>query len=123
MIALRKRFGRASNSMLLLIALLTAIFAVGQVPDPRQDLPKLKPGDLPPTQPGQPASKNEPTDKAAAKDPNGSGDSLNSTNPGPDLTNAGTFRTTTRAVLVPTTVKDKDTGDYINGLTVKEFQL
>jgi VWFA-related protein len=120
MMVSRKRFGRAGNAMLLLgIPLLAAIFAAGQVPD----LPKLKPGDLPPAQPGQPAAKNQPPDKSAGKDPNGSGDSSNSTNPGPDLTNPGTFRTTTRAVLVPTTVKDKDTGDYINGLTVKEFQL
>jgi VWFA-related protein len=108
--------------LLLCVPLLAAIFSVGQIPDPRQDLPKLKPGNLPPAQPGQPAPKAEPPDKAAGKDGSGSADP--SANSGPDLTNPpGTFRTTTRTVLVPTTVKDKDTGDYINGLNVKEFQL
>ncbi len=33
------------------------------------------------------------------------------------------IRVTTRTVLVPTTVKDKDHGDFINGLTVNDFMI
>ena len=40
------------------------------------------------------------------------------TNPDPNA-----IRVTTRTVLVPTTVKDKDSGDFVNGLTVNDFRI
>ena len=30
---------------------------------------------------------------------------------------------TARTVLVPTTVKDRDSGDFVNGLTVNDFSI
>jgi VWFA-related protein len=40
------------------------------------------------------------------------------TNPDPNA-----IRVTTRTVLVPTTVKDKDSGNFVNGLTTNDFRI
>ena len=40
------------------------------------------------------------------------------TNPDPNA-----IRVTARTVLVPTTVKDRDSGDFVNGLTMNDFSI
>ena len=71
----------------------------------------LPPGQLPPKppQPGElgpgPANRQGTADPAA----------------GSDVPTIGSVKV--RYVLVPTTVVDKDNGNYINGLTARDFQL
>ncbi len=89
---------------------------------PSQNLPpNLQPQNLPPAQPGQPAptvkpsqenTNNPVTAPTSASDAN--------TQPSPD---GSVFRSTIRTVLVPTTIRDKKTLDFIDGLSIKDFSL
>jgi VWFA-related protein len=81
----------------------------------------LPPGELPPgppPQPGQlgPAPANLPVTKAEPPPP--------STEPVEETpTGSTTFKSTTRAVLVPTTVFDPDGHGYVNGLNANDFSV
>lgn len=109
----RKRFGRV-GAFLLALTLLASVLVWGQ-------LPKLNPNQLPPVQPGQPAPKTQqpsrpPAEENAPLNPPMNGPTER--NPDPNA-----IVVTTRTVLVPTTVKDKDSGDFVNGLTVRDFEI
>jgi VWFA-related protein len=110
----RRLYAQRGYWVLLSVSLVASVLAFGQLPD---TIPPVKPSQLPPVQPGQPA----PKAPDQSKDP-GTDGTVAST--GPDATNPDyTIRTTTRTVLVPTTVKDKDTGDFIDGLSVSDFSV
>lgn len=111
----RSRFTPVGYWLLLGIPLVAAVLALAQSPD-TSTIPPIQPGQLPPIQPGQPAQKapGQPKDPSAD-----TADASAPDAPNPDYT----IRTTTRTVLVPTTVKDKDTGDFINGLSVSDFTV
>ncbi len=78
----------------------------------------LPPGQLPP-KPPQPGQLGTPSTGPSAQ-PNAQPGSTND-QPGSDVPTIGTVRV--RYVLVPTTVVDKDNGNYINGLKAADFQL
>jgi VWFA-related protein len=122
MIGLTKRSGARGLLALLGIPLLTVAMALAQLPD--SNLPKVDPNDLPPAQPGQPApanrtenppNTNTPPSPSQPNDPAATAPAIQ-----PD---DHPISITTRSVLLPTTVKDKATGDFINGLTVSNFKV
>ena len=111
-----RRFAPGAYWLLLGIPLVASALALAQLPD--STIPPIQPSQLPPVQPGQPAQKAP----GQPKDPNT--DSEDASSSRPDAPNPDyTIRTTTRTVLVPTTVKDKDSGDFINGLSVSDFTV
>jgi VWFA-related protein len=113
----RKRFGTKVRWMFATI-LVAAAAAFAQLP------PRLQPGQLPPPPPGQPAPKTESnqntTDSTPSRPPEEAAPPVSDPAANPD---PNAIRVTTRTVLVPTTVKDKDTGNFINGLNVRDFTL
>jgi VWFA-related protein len=94
-----------------------------QLPAISQNIPEVHPDQLPPVQPGQPAPKTE--QKAAQPAGNQDAAPANPPAAGPMDANPdpNAIRVTTRTVLVPTTVKDRDSGDFINGLSVEDFRI
>lgn len=110
---------RRSLWSLLSMPLLATTLILAQQPGTYPNIPALNPN-LPPAQPGQPAPKSPGQTKTAdSGNPGSDGSSNSGTIPKTDYT----IRTTTRTVLVPTTVKDKDTGDFVNGLSVSDFTV
>lgn len=102
--------------------LLAATIAFAQLPD--SNLPKLKPGQLPPAQPGQPAPANRPANSPATNDPASARPASEPSTAAPTLQpDDRPITVTTRSVLLPTTVRDKSTGDFINGLTISDFKV
>jgi VWFA-related protein len=99
-----------------------ATIAFGQLPD--SNLPKVNPNDLPPAQPGQPAPANR---SGKAPDTNTPASAKQTDEPAtsaPALQSGDRPITiTTRSVLLPTTVRDKKTGDFINGLSTSDFKV
>jgi len=73
----------------------------------------LPPGQLPPEKPPQPGQLGPP----ASKLPDDTGATAEGTASSP------TFRVNRKLVFVPTTVTDKRTGNYIDGLTARDFEL
>ncbi len=107
-------FARSRRAALPMVALITAAFAMGQVPPPGQNPTG------PPAQPGQlgapdttPKNNSNPTTKEGESTAVVPGDNGDYTLPG----------VTVRYVLVPTTVFDRDGHGYVNGLTVKDFTV
>jgi VWFA-related protein len=96
------------------------MLAWAQLPGTNPNIPALKPN-LPPAQPGQPGPKDTRPGGDSGSNSNSPGNGSPSSAPVPDTDY--TIRTTTRTVLVPTTIKDKDTGDFINGLSVSDFTV
>jgi VWFA-related protein len=85
---------------LLLIS--ASVFVAQQLPDPTKPLP----ADLPPGQPGQLA----PKPAVSAEEGDTSGVPI-------------TFKINTKTVLAPTTVIDRKSKSFVNGLAVANFQL
>jgi VWFA-related protein len=104
------------------MALLLSASAFPQQPPVGPETPRLQPGQLPPAQPGQPAVKSDKAEQdrnQASPAPAASTDS-----PAPaDSSDPNRIVVTTRNILVPTVVKDRDTGGYINGLTIQDFKV
>jgi VWFA-related protein len=124
MIDSRKRFGARVCWIGLAASLLLSLLSA-QVPDKTLGLPKLQPGNLPPAQPGQPAPKSQ-TDQKSSSDSQGSSSGEvppAPRDPTPASPDPNAIRVTARTVLVPTTIKDKDTGSFINGLSVRDFTV
>jgi len=119
----RFRLGNRGKFAFLPVVLLSAVLAFAQAPGVDSTIPALNPN-LPPPQPGQPAPKSA---RPAQPETNGDGEQSSppetKTNPAPLPNDEYTIRTTTRTVLVPTTVKDRDTGDFVNGLSVSDFTV
>jgi VWFA-related protein len=90
-----------------------ATLAVAQILPPGQLPPKPpQPGELGPgPAKSQPSPESLPSNRQQTPDPGS----------GPDVPTIGSVKV--RYVLVPTTVVDKDNGNYINGLTAEDFQL
>src|SRR5689334_6084640 len=104
----RKRFG---TKMQWIVAAVFLAAAAGWAQLP----PRLQPGQLPPPPPGQPAPKSSSSQNTADSTPSRPSDE--SAQPASDLAtnpDPNAIRVTTRTVLVPTTVKDKDTGSFVN---------
>lgn len=93
----------------LVLLLLFAVLASSQI---------LPPGQLPPKprQPGQLGTPSTGSSTQRNAQPGSTSDQ-----PGSDVPTIGSVRV--RYVLVPTTVVDKDNGNYINGLRAADFQL
>jgi VWFA-related protein len=93
--------------------LIFATLGVAQILPPGQLPPKPpQPGELGPgPAKSQPSPESSPSSRQPTADPGS----------GPDLPTIGSVKV--RYVLVPTTVVDKDNGNYINGLTAGDFQL
>lgn len=86
-------------------------------------IPVLHPDQVPPAQPGQPAPKSESAAPPASTQDSAPPSSAPANGPAESSIDPNAIRVTTRTVLVPTTVKDRDTGDFINGLTVDDFRI
>ncbi len=84
------------------LAVTCSLSLIGQLPSPDQIKPQ--PGEVAKPQPGTAASK--PADQAPAED-----------------TGVGRFVVKTTTVLAPTTVIEKKTGSFINGLAISNFTL
>jgi VWFA-related protein len=94
-----------------------------QTPGIDSNLPAVNPN-LPPQQPGQPAPKSaRPSQPSTTGEEEKASSPDIKTNSTPLPSDQYTIRTTTRTVLVPTTVKDRDTGDFVNGLSVSDFTV
>lgn len=115
------RPGSRGKLVFLAVLLLSAILAFAQTPGVDSTIPALNPN-LPPPQPGQPAPKSARPSQSTPSAENPSQPQQNS-NSAPVPNDQYTIRTTTRTVLVPTTVKDRDTGDFVNGLSVSDFTV
>lgn len=119
----RKRFGKPMRLALYGLPLLAASLVLAQLPNPDQ----LK--NAPPPLPGQPAPKQpanrddqgqhseSPTPQAQSKDSSPVPVAGGKDSPGQ------VFRATTRTVLVPTTVFDRESSGYVNGLKTTDFKL
>lgn len=81
----------------------------------------LPPGQLPPGPPPQPGQLSPAPVTLPKSTPEASPQSTEPVEQVP--TGPGTFTTTTRAVLVPTSVLDPDGHGYVNGLTANDFQV
>ena len=103
MTVLRKRLAAIGRVAMIGAPLLAATWGLSQIPGPGQiQQPRTQPGELGPkhTDPEPPS-------------------------PGANATSDAPYRlkVTSRTVLVPTTVVDKDTGGYVNGLSTEDFML
>jgi len=123
---MRSRSGNSAltsirHSAVIAIAVICATIAWGQLPPPGHE------PQGPPPQPGQlgPAPKSLPPSEPAPN-PNEQKIENQATAPSGAAANTDDYRlpgVTVRYVLVPTTVLDPDGHGYVNGLTVKDFEV
>lgn len=99
---------------LLVVIAATASVGIGQY---------VPPGQLPPSKPPQPGQLGPPPERLPQRDPSNA-PPVPATNEGaPGSESSPTFKVNRRLIYVPTTVVDKKTGDYIDGLSAKDFEL
>ena len=101
---------------------MVSVLALAQNPGTYPNIPALNPN-LPPAQPGPASAERFQVAQRFGLKCRFSGTPHPGTSNSPMPDTDYTIRTTTRTVFVPTTIKDKDTGSFVNGLSVSDFTV